>query len=101
MIDFQIAPYQTSEKELAYKNIKNTLKLFKNNEIILIFDRGYPSIELFNYLKEKNIKFIFRIKKDSYKEKTKQTQTNDEYIELKTKTKEKLKLRLVKIPLKN
>ncbi|MEA4956637.1 MAG: hypothetical protein VB038_02815 [Methanobrevibacter sp.] len=50
MIDFQIAPYQISEKELAYKNIKNTLKLFKNNEIILILDKRYPSIELFIYL---------------------------------------------------
>ncbi len=53
MIDFQIAPYKTSEKELAYKNIEKALKLFKNDEIILIFDRGYPSIEFFQFLTEK------------------------------------------------
>jgi hypothetical protein len=35
MIDFKIAPYETSEKELAIKNIEEALKLFKNKPVII------------------------------------------------------------------
>ena len=108
MIDFQIAPYKTSEKELAYQNIEKALELFKNDEIILIFDRGYPSIEFFQFLTEKNIKFIFRIKKDNYKSQTDKIEGNEGEINLKTKknkekllNKDKLSLRVNKIPTKN
>lgn len=107
MIDFQIAPYKTSEKELAYQNIEKALELFKNDEIILIFDRGYPSIEFFQFLTEKNIKFIFRIKKDNYKSETDKIEGNEGEINLKTKknkekllNKDKLSLRVNKIPTK-
>ncbi|WP_158082566.1 transposase [Methanobrevibacter arboriphilus] len=92
MIDFQIAPYKTSEKELAYKNIEKALKLFKNDEIILIFDRGYPSIEFFQFLTEKNIKFIFRIKKDNYKFQTNKIEGNKGIINLKTKKNHQIRI---------
>ncbi|WP_042703314.1 IS4 family transposase [Methanobrevibacter arboriphilus] len=108
MIDFQLAPYKTSEKELVYQNIEQALKLFKNDEIILIFDRGYPSIEFFQFLTEKNIKFIFRIKKDNYKSQTDKIEGNEGEINLKTKknkeklfNESKLSLRVNKIPTKN
>jgi hypothetical protein len=81
MIDFKIAPYKTSEKELAIKNIEEALKLFKNEQMIIIFDRGYPSLELFNYLMKKGIKFLFRIRTDSYKNEKRSMKTNDEFVD--------------------
>jgi hypothetical protein len=81
MINFKIAPYKTSEKELAIKNIEEALKLFKSEQMIIIFNRGYPSLELFNYLMKKGIKFLFRIKTDSYKKEKRSMKTNDEFID--------------------
>jgi hypothetical protein len=83
MIDFQIAPYNQSEKSLSIKNIEKALEFFKDQKIILIFDRGYPSIELFYYLIQKNVKFIFRIKKIAYKEEKELMLTNDECVDIK------------------
>jgi len=117
MIDFQIAPYKTSEKELAIINIENMLKFFSPEEIMIIFDRGYPSIEFFVYLMEKKIKFLFRMPKDFYKEEKESMNSKDECVDIKItkartnhikdeKTREKLnnlekiRLRVTKIPLK-
>ena len=47
------------------------LKFFNEKEVLLIFDRGYPSIEFFVYLMEKGIKFLFRIKKKFLQKKKK------------------------------
>jgi len=117
MIDFQIAPYETSEKELAIINIENMLKFFSPEEIMIIFDRGYPSIEFFVYLMEKKIKFLFRLPEDFYKKEKKSMKSNDECVDImitkartnhikdeKTREKlnnmEKIRLRVTKIPLK-
>jgi hypothetical protein len=114
MIDFEIEPYKTSEKELAIKNIENTLKFFEDEKIIMIFDRGYPSIELFYYLEQLGVNFIFRIKESSYKYEKSFMKRKDEFVDLKitpnrTKyikdpkikkeliEKEELKLRIMKI----
>lgn len=68
VIDFQLAPYNTSEKELAIKNIENAMDFFKNQKLCLIFDRLFPSIEFFHFLIQKGIKFICRLKIIAYKE---------------------------------
>ena len=118
IIDFQMGPYKTSEKELSILNIENALNFFKNDEIILIFDRGFPSIELFNYLIENNIKFLARLKKVSYKKEKEEMKTNDECINIEiTKNrmthikdeklkkqlldKKEIRVRITKIPLEN
>lgn len=69
MIDSIISPYKTSELSLAKENIKATLELFQNKKILLIFDRGYPSIEFIYYLNKLGIKYLFRIKnhRNSYR----------------------------------
>ena len=83
VIDFQIAPYNTSEKELSIINIENAVEFFKEQKICTLFDRLFPSIELFHFLSEKNIKFVGRLKKTAYKEEIEQMKSNDECITIK------------------
>ncbi|GHU05645.1 hypothetical protein AGMMS49960_22110 [Betaproteobacteria bacterium] len=68
MIDFEVAPYKVSEKELTLKNIQNSLEIIKDKNPLTIFDRYYASLELFNYLSNLEFKFLIRLKKNFYKE---------------------------------
>jgi hypothetical protein len=118
IVDFQLAPYNTSEKELGIKNIKNAMNFFKDQKLFTVFDRYFPSIELFHFLNKNKIKFICRIKKVSYKEEKELMTSNDECVDIKItknrmnhikdkKTKEKLlemekiRLRITKVILEN
>jgi hypothetical protein len=55
IIDSGIAPYQTSEYELAVNHLKKLKK-----EDLVIFDRGYGAVWLFFLLKQKKIDFVSR-----------------------------------------
>lgn len=83
MINSIIAPYKNSEISLAKENIKEALKLFKDKKVILIFDRGYPSIEFIYYLNKLGIKYLFRIKNQAYKSEKELMKSNDEVLDLK------------------
>lgn len=83
MLDSQISSYKTSEISLAKKNIDNALNLLKGKKVILIFDRGYPSIEFIYYLNKLGIKYLFRIKNQAYTAEKKLMKSNDEYVDLK------------------
>lgn len=83
MIDSVIAPYKTSELSLAKENIKEALELLKDKKILLIFDRGYPSIEFIYYLNKLGIKYLFRIKNQAYISEKKRMKSNDEILDLK------------------
>ena len=39
VMNFQLAPYKTFEKELSIKIIENTVKLFKDQNLCIIFDK--------------------------------------------------------------
>ena len=118
MIDFEVKPYTTDERELAYLHLENTAHLQNKYEIIVIFDRNYASLELFNYLDKIGIKFICRLKKEFYKKEKELMTSNDEYIDIyitkarlykikddnikeELKKRGKFKLRLTKIQLEN
>ena len=120
VIDLEIDEYETSEKELMKRNMKNLwdLDYLKDIPRILVFDRGFPSLEFFMKLQEKNEKFLFRLKNISYKAEKSQMCTKDEFVEIKvtqsrannikdTKIKEELlkigkfNLRITKITLPN
>lgn len=83
VIDSQIAKYNTSERELAKYNIMELLSLLGNHEkILIIFDRGYPSIEFIYFLQKFGIKYLFRLNSTTYKEEVNQMKTDDEEIKL-------------------
>jgi len=91
IIDLEIEEYDTSEKELMKRNMENLwdLDYLKDIPRILVFDRGFPSLEFFMRLLEKNEKFLFRIKEVSYKEEKSKMLTNDEFISINV-TKERI-----------
>jgi hypothetical protein len=83
MINFEIEPYKVNEKVLAIKNIENSIKTIKNKNPLIIFDRYYASLELFNYLSKLNINSLFRLKKSYYKQERNKMKSDDEFINIK------------------
>lgn len=53
-------------------------------------DRNYVSLEFLLWLNARNLNYIFRLNKSSYKQEVESMNTNDEYISIKH-TKERLK----------
>jgi len=78
-----IDKYKTSERELAKRGIEEIERIIKNRKVIIVFDRGYPSLELMNYLEEKGIKYIIRINKIRYKEEITSMHSKDEKVDIK------------------
>ena len=83
MIDALIKDCGEGEKELAKKNIENTSKILDLEKCIIIFDRGYPGIDLIWYLEKLKIKYIFRLQTKMYEQEKASMKTNDECVELK------------------
>lgn len=84
MIDATIDRYDASERDLAAINIQEMLEILKGKKVIIIFDRGYISIEMIWLLEKLNIKYLFRAKKDTYKKERENMICNDEYINIDT-----------------
>jgi IS4 transposase len=55
----------------------------KNKNPVIIFDRYYASLELFNYLSKLNLNFVFRLKKSYYKQERNDMKSDDEFINIK------------------
>jgi hypothetical protein len=83
-IEFELDSYNTSEKELINRNMNNIRELnyLKDRPTIFIFDRGLPSLEFFDDMTENDQKFLFRIRKNSYKKEKSKMKTNDEFIDI-------------------
>ena len=82
MIDALIKDCGEGEKELAKENIENAGKIINLENCIIIFDRGYPGIDLIWYLEKLKIKYIFRLQTKMYEKEKNSMKTNDEWIEL-------------------
>ena len=82
MLDALIKDCGEGEKELAKKNIENAGKIINLENCIIIFDRGYPGIELIWYLEKLKIKYIFRLQTKMYEKEKNSMESNDEWIEL-------------------
>ena len=59
IVDGIMAPFDSSERELAKQNITNSVNMLTDNDIIL-FDRGYSSSELMQFLDKNGGKYIMR-----------------------------------------
>jgi hypothetical protein len=118
MIDSSIGNIDVGERKLAIEHINNASQIVDLTQSILIYDRGYPSIEMFMTVMEENSNFIFRLPCNFYEKERNMMQTDDEIVklhltgarinkieneELKEKMNKKthLKLRIVNIELEN
>ncbi|WP_027625590.1 IS4 family transposase [Clostridium lundense] len=81
-LDLQIDSIKTSESELAKKNIYAIRKIIPDTNFIVIFDRGYPSIELIHFLEENGVQYLFRLSSNDYKNERKLMITEDETVRL-------------------
>jgi len=57
-VDSQMAPYASSERDLLYKH----LEFAREDEDLILLDRGYPSMALFFLLSAKKLQFCVRMK---------------------------------------
>ena len=62
-IKSQIANYKKSERKMATEMIQELINDEVKNDLIL-FDRGFPSVELFSYLIDNGINFLMRAAKN-------------------------------------
>ena len=83
MIDAIITDCGRGEKQLAKEHIKAVGKIVDLRRCIIIFDRGYPGIDLIWFLEKMGVKYIIRLQSTNmYEEEKKSMKTNDEWIEL-------------------
>lgn len=60
LVDVSLHPYRYNEREAA-KDHMDFLPIFPKS--IVVFDRGYPSEDMFRYLDSKGIQFLMRVPK--------------------------------------
>lgn len=83
MLDIQIAPYASNERELAKQNILALKEKMSNNKFLIIFDRGYPSVDMLNFLEEAGMKYIIRLQDSTYSGEKRTMKSNDEEVNIK------------------
>ena len=83
MVDAIIADCEKGEKNLAKINMEEAGKIIDLKKCIIIFDRGYPGLDLIWFLEKLGIKYIFRLQSTNMYEKEKRSMsTNDEWVKL-------------------
>ena len=109
IVDAQIEKINISERDLAKRHIIELVQLFSEmglekqlKKVIIIFDRGYPSIEMIYTLEKVGIKYLFRGKKDNFKKEQEEMKKKDEKIKIKLTSKrlEKIKDKKIRKELK-
>ncbi|WP_035290061.1 IS4 family transposase [Clostridium sp. KNHs214] len=93
VIKSKIYRFETSERKIALELISEMKKVSSIKDLIL-FDRGYPSIELMSTLIESNIYFVMRLKNNVFKKKI-NVEKQDQIIEI-THDKKTYKVRVIK-----
>lgn len=98
IITSKISRYTTGEREVAVELIEKLKELGLKNDLIL-FDRGYPSKEFFEYLDKSGIQYVCRISSKKIRQ-IHQAQKPDQVIELLVKVRHpKLNVRVLRFDL--
>lgn len=92
----KIDKYKASERRMAIEMISEIINRSNQKDLIL-FDRGYPSAELFSFLIENNIDFLMRSSR-TYSNAIKNATKADQMIEIKYKQKS-YKVRVIRFML--
>lgn len=79
-LDVEIDRVDSNETNLAKRNIEAIQEILGENKEILILDRGYPSIELFNWLEKQNKKFVIRLSSNDYIKEREEMTSEDEFL---------------------
>lgn len=90
IISAKLDKYTSSERTLAKENIEKMLS-YEHNHIknLILFDRGYPSIDLILFLQKREISFVMRVQSNFLREIT-EAPKNDQLVTIEI-TKDRLK----------
>jgi hypothetical protein len=77
IIDIDVCRYNTSEIEMAKTHIEPLKGIVQDRPVILIYDRGYASLEFINYLEKCGIKYLIRVPQGHYKAELNEMEGND------------------------
>lgn len=92
-LDIEVEHISVSENELAKRNIKHLREMGIRQPLLVIFDRGYPSIEFIDFLETEGIHYLIRLSSNDYKAERKQMQSEDEEVILKHSSERLQKIR--------
>ena len=101
ILDGIMAPCNGNERELAKQHILNLSKI-KTDKDIILFDRGYPSAELMQYVDHAGFKYIMRCSASFVASINQKKFTNDGIIKHKFKKNGKeVTFRILRFPISN
>ena len=117
--DVVIDKATTYEAKLCKQCIDRCVEINNKQKNLFVFDRLYPSMELFEYISSKYAKFVMRLSTNDYVEEREMMKSDDEILEIKynrhmkhhfkkkkpeiyeqIKDKESIKVRIVNVKLK-
>ena len=82
VIDTVLGDFKSNERTLAKQHILNIEDKINLEKTIIIFDRGYISLELMLFLENKGIKYIFRSNNRYYQDEILAMKTRDETVQI-------------------
>ena len=82
-LDIEIEHISVSEIELAKRNLKHLRELEIRQQVLAVFDRGYPSIEFIDFLEMEGIHYLIRLSSNDYKAERGRMQSEDGKVILK------------------
>ena len=97
IVDIGIDHYLANEVDAAKLHIDAVKGIVGNRPVLVIFDRGYPSLEFIEFLGKARKKYLIRLPEGHYKAEIAGMKTSDEEIEL-FYTKSRLNLLKQKFP---
>jgi hypothetical protein len=69
--------YKSSEIAAAKKQIESVKKIIGEQPALIIFDRGYPSLEFINFLEKQDINYLIRLKSSDYRKERNNRESDD------------------------
>lgn len=99
IVDAKINKYKYAERKSAIEHLDRVKELSFSKDTILVFDRGYPSYEMFSQINDFGYSFVIRTSK-SYTQ-ISNTNSLDSIIQYKSKNGQSIALRAIKVLLPN
>ena len=97
ILESDIRTWKAAERDVAQELIERLLSKGSKNDLIL-FDRGYPSKEMFDFLESKSLKYLMRVKANKCNLEIDRANEPDQLVTLIYK-KRLLKLRVINVKL--
>ena len=86
VVDAILGDFKSNERELVKQHISNIEDKINLEKTIIIFDRGYISLELMLFLENKGIKYLFRSNERYYQNEILTMKSRDETVQLEINT---------------